>query len=898
MDSAATSTRRFRRRGGAKKNKNKKNPSSSAADHIAFDSASAPSTTSPSTLTAPPILSSAPTFVPAGTTLPPDLFSYLQKLSADLLSLPPDDPDTPDHASLLARNGLTTVTNYVAELSRDSTTARVLESLLPHAGAEGAIAVIDSLFSAAPFVALSTHVSASHVLQTALTTASSPPESLRVVIASMSQNDFLTIATDRHGSHVLRAALATLVGIPSDEPPHARLDDSVPAGTPYFHAASQPSAPVVNVLRSLSDTILQKPEVLVDLPYSPHGSASLQALLSAFSISDLSTSVSVIATSVASSTAVPELLQSQTGSRLLDRILLVGTDTAIHTHFSDANTLLTASQHPVANFPVQRFLSSLPTRAKLAAALSTLLPQFPTLLGEHAPRDGVVLALARATERVGDLRQQTTLSREVARAINATGADTKLLPLALALRGIASAKMWRSILESSTSPMEWELRHGALQTPRGLPRPAPVGVLLARTLLRLKGAAGQPVRDAMATLSARELVAMLIDPGLSRVLEPWLADGDAKRAEKIAMKILAALDSGREGRDEDAVLVAACAVPCAAMVIAQCVARLSADQRRRAMDRLAAQYDTIAHTGRGEIVLRKCRVEMYMRRNGDWEREESARETKERLFADILADEEVGGGDEGNGVQDTGKKGKRKMKAEDDGVCKNKKRARVDRAEQGNGSRIVDLNEVMDDATKDEREDQNAKGEESNLDLPSGVVYDAMPMDLDENGNGDKSSGDICGWDKTGLGAVMAAIESVAKGPAGAKQRKKERAKEKKMKKRETAGSKTKETIVADGNGGNTEKVGMQPSLHEDPTEEGKNRAGTKTKRKRKKTPQADVVSQSMDEGKTAVEGDAGSISTRKRREQPVSQLDVPSSTGKKSKKGKKAKKKKDETVN
>ena len=77
--------------------------------------------------------------------------------------------------------------------------------------------------------------------------------------------------------------------------------------------------------------------------------------------------------------------------------------------------------HPTLVCPALCFLLGLRHRAVHAAALSTLHDLVPSLLSAASPHEGVVLALARAAEVVGDGTQRQTLAYTVARAVGRNG---------------------------------------------------------------------------------------------------------------------------------------------------------------------------------------------------------------------------------------------------------------------------------------------------------------------------------------------------------------------------------------------------------------------------------------------------------------------------------------------
>lgn len=613
--------------------------------------------------------------------------------------------------SLLARNALSELAPRLLELSRHNLASRLLETLIPYAGAQASVNALNTMLEAGgrQFSSLATHTCASHLLQTLLVTSlpEAVPSLLPEVIASWQYDILVEVVSSPAGSHVFRAIVALLAGVVVDEPSSARLIDTVAPSMRYFDDGCFPRDDAAKkAVTSLADLLLEQPDRLPNFLFAPHPCAALQSLLTALAVLDPPTCNKLVEHAFNTS-AFHILVTHKCASRFVDRAILTcgSVFPVISKGFADDDTLVSYARHPIANFCTQRYLASLTRRADIAR-VSRVLEAFVSgeLLHIGSARQGVVLALLRAAEYCGDANSRSLLARAVARGVGAVGACARHLVSWLVLRQESLAKAWCSRLDEFGVAGLLVAHHGGsappvLRLPASLPRPSHLGTLIARTLMRFPGGGGQSARDSMASLSTVQLIALCADATGCRLVEQWVmgcaspGGVDTNRVEKVAMKVLGALggdENDGASAGSDGLLAAVCRNPSAGMVVVRCVGRASVSVRRKVLHMLAGLVNVLEGDRFGEVVIRKCRVRQFVKRNDMWEQTETGRERKQRLFSDIL---EVGSDDEGeskgdgndnsnsNDHGDSGKhslksKTKRKRDESDKSASKKKKKKR------------------------------------------------------------------------------------------------------------------------------------------------------------------------------------------------------------------------------
>lgn len=585
-----------------------------------------------------------------------DIQNYLLKLQDELESLDPGaeiarswhprgSEEVPP-SILLARNALKELSSHVNEVARDSSGSRVMEALMNYAkDVEVLVCVLEAILDCGPsrFIDLATHRTGSHTVETvvhALRTAS-PTEIVPVIgrlgttMNSWNDEEMAELVRNPSGSHVFRTCLAALAGLPDDEPREARLDDSDSGKIRSYIDKREIQVPEdwLQSISSIGVSILESKELSIQqMLWDPPSCTALQALLSALAVADKSMAQQIGEKALV--VGFDRLAQDGCGSRFLERLILVLGHEAVRSYTQ--GRLAEYAHHPKANFCLQRILLSLKGRGQVMSAWDELESSLPRLLGRGTAREGVVLALLRVTEVEGDENCRRRASRAVIKAIGAVGSNTAQLSGILAMGSQGMWERWRSAVKN-IEKKEFGLQGketDQLRAPNIGVSARLLGTLMARCLIRFRGGPGQAARDSMVTLSSSELLCLIADPVGSRLIEQWVADTSKERSSKNANRVLKAIqEQGETG------IPAVAKNAYGAMVLVKCISYLPPGQRKKAMDSLSSQFELLKKHHTGQIVIRKCRVEQYMRRSAQWEHEETARETRERLFFDIIEDD-------------------------------------------------------------------------------------------------------------------------------------------------------------------------------------------------------------------------------------------------------------------
>lgn len=653
--------KRFRKRGGAKKKKNKDKPSSN--NHSSSHPSNAPTSN----------------YIPGfqaetGVRIDHDLQAYLQKLESDLYSLDPtlqtaqsfnptstshDDDDVPP-VVLLCRNAIRDLMQRIHEISRDNSAARLLETLIrncqhPQLIAEALLAVLSC--GATPVAALVSHHCASHVFETLLRGACDAEPSLFMsalaqVVSNWSAEEIFDIFHSPSGSHVFRLIVATLAGLPEEEPREAKLHDSTPDKLLTYIDRYKSPVPdeCSQAVAKLATTLLDSDLSLPDLPWSATPCAALQSLTSGVAVADRSLAKKLVERTMHEN--FDDLIMDACGSRLIERAILCVGAGFVKSHFK--SRLVELGRHGKANFCVQRYLLSLRGRGAVMGAWDELEDEIAQFLGFGKAREGVVLSLLRLTEVEGDDNCRRRASRSVARACGATGSKAKMVAGMLAFGSEAVWKRWQTgVATAGFSKLGLTGCSGdVLRVPNSVPWPGLLGTLIARCIMRFQGGPGQGVRDSMAALTDEEIVALCGGPVGSRLVEQWIEDGSMQRGGKIARKVVKAMFKvGNNG------FLGVVRNSYGGMVVVKCASLVDSKTRSQMMEALASDFEELRRHSSGQIVVRKCRVEHYMRKGDMWKREESAKETRVRLFAEILED-----GEDGEDGEEDRKKKRKKSK--------------------------------------------------------------------------------------------------------------------------------------------------------------------------------------------------------------------------------------------
>lgn len=595
------------------------------------------------------------------TTLDADLFSYLQKIQADLNSMiedvrfQDDEDGEPTAAELLAQNALSEFESKMHEVAMDPVGSRVLENLFKVAKDETIIAnVLASLLSlgSGRVAVLSQHHLASHVLEALVTRVASLPRTVLAVHDAMTQLTKVLSAWDLEtlisvmgvvsGSRVLRVIFAALVGIPVEEPREAKLGDSEPRNLKsYVERLRKDTAEEWHAgISSCAELLLTDATQLEKLPWETASCTALQSLIAASTCIDRPLGKKLATAALGKQ--LSDLVFDRCGSRFVERVVTcLGAAVVWDEVQGHLGELIS---HASGNFVAQRVFLGLKGRAQVKSVWDEVEKLLPKMLGFASAREGVALTLVRAAEVEGGDALQRRASKSVANAIGAVGDKTKHLMGLLLTGSIDSWMHWRETIENGglngvgIRGKDSDFLH----TPREVARFGTVGMLIARSLLRYSGVAGQTARDSMASLTQLELVALCGDAVGSRLLEQWIAL-DSKNHNKFLLSLLSAKPSAVFGAAKS---------PYGAIILSRCVAGAPRNLQKQVMGALSAKIELLKAHRHGEVVVRKCRVEQFMHQEEEWFDSGSVFATRSRIFADILNDVH----DEGGSQKSEGKK--------------------------------------------------------------------------------------------------------------------------------------------------------------------------------------------------------------------------------------------------
>lgn len=685
--------RRFRRRGGAKKNKNK-NKIASETNVDSIPQLDAVDVDTPDQYSRNGRDFTTNSFSASlHSALDTDLSSYLEQLQRDLERVQREEADGGAYgedeteerpAMLLARNGLQSLRPQLHEVSMDSVGSRIIESLI-RAVSDDADTIAETLTSifnlgSRRVTALALHRCGSHVLQTLADIISvaninivrsglvmQAIEGICKVIDEWTVEEFSEVIYNPCGSHVFRSLIACISGLPVDEPKEQKLDDLMGSQrVPSYleHAVAVPEEWLETAGR-LSQKLIDSSskELLSNLIWHPASCAAYQSLLSAVTQYDRELAKELVSKSFNGCSVLDTCFDTH-GARYVERIVVCLGTSYVLPHLK--GNLARMSSDSKANYVVQRILLSLRGRGAVMSAWDELEPELPKMVAFGSSRDGVVLAMIRAAEIEGDEQVRRRAARSIAKTVGAVGSNARFLCGILITGTIDRWQRWREgVKDWAESGMGIQLNRKVeeeeecvLQLPGGMPGISLLGVLKARSLLRYPGGPGQVARDSMANLSSTEVLALSTHPTGSRLIEQWMsADEELGTNKAYQAHISYALELGESGIG----VAALSRNPYGAQILIKAVPRAPEHVRKLAMDALAARVASLRDHQFGRQVVRKCRVDEYIRRTNDWSATESARDKRHRLFSDILTVND----NSKDGLQMSCNDGKRRKKRKD-----------------------------------------------------------------------------------------------------------------------------------------------------------------------------------------------------------------------------------------
>lgn len=363
------------------------------------------------------------------------------------------------------------------------------------------------------------------------------------------------------------------------------------------------------------------------MAFDQYGSPALQAILAAaqrLKLGSLAQMLAAIfpADSEAECRAfVSKAAQSQTASHLLE-VALAAFDSAAFLAF------YSASIHP----EFARMLSGTPANFVLQNAVTACHneAQLKIVLGDLKPHLGQLVGLKRAGMLVRLAQWSADHKRQAEKAVLA------------AVYEAFHAK-------STTDKKGLFAKVARLQTDLDAAAPyAPLGCQLLSGIAAM--ADNKPFVDGLLDLDAAELERLALHGQGSRVLEAFLASGQL--SEKAVARLLKRL----QGR-----FAPIAADKCGSHVVEKLWQVARADLKPAIMSELAAAKRRLEETPHGRMVMRKCRVEDWERRQEGWVQEAAATERKRTYFADLLDAPKAAG----EQPEKTGKKRKAKKSTEE-----------------------------------------------------------------------------------------------------------------------------------------------------------------------------------------------------------------------------------------
>lgn len=652
VEEAKSKKRRFKPRGGTKKKPRKSEPAeadgSGSSSKRPENDGGGPRQFESSRKGRPaPLLSVTGS---ESTTLDRDLFTYLVRIQDELNSMAETDEkleyfhgvdetvndfdsDMLPPSVLIARNALSEIVPRLHEVAMDPAGSRIVESVLQYSfGGDVLIEAFNSVLSlgANRVLALAQHRCASHVLQGILNgigqmqvspALTNSMHKFGKVIQAWDYNSFKATMEEMSGSHVLRSVFAVLAGIPFDEPREAKIDDSNPTPiSPYFERSKK------NTLGEWHLGITHCAQLIVDadaadvqkMAWSTASCGALQSLVAATTVADRALSKKLV--KHVHGEQLSDLVFDRCGSRFVERaITCLG---AAIVWDKVKGHLCEMIDHPKGNFVVQRLFLGMKGRAQVKSAWDEVEEKVPGMVRLRSSREGVVLSMLRAAEAEGGEAMQRRASKCIAKAFGATRDNAKNFT-GIVLAGSVDA--WSS----------WRERIGKIgdnddvyESPLGVSGFKTINMLMARCLLRYPGAAGQVARDSMATLSPMELLVLSSDAVSSRLLEQWL-EIDPKNCVKVLEAVL---------RGDARSVMSAARSPYGTMLLSKCIPSVPRELQDRVMQILASKVNELKNHRFGTVVIRKCRVESYVRDKDAWYDEKAVLATRRRMFADILND--------------------------------------------------------------------------------------------------------------------------------------------------------------------------------------------------------------------------------------------------------------------
>ncbi|VTJ66274.1 Hypothetical predicted protein [Marmota monax] len=457
-------------------------------------------------------------------------------------------------------------------------------------------------------------------------------EELVLGLASEVCDDFLFYCGDTHGSFLVRTLLQVLGGTLL-ESERARPGGSKSSETQRVIAREckptdfeVPEA-FLNCLQNLSSCFLKDIAVFITDKISSFClQVALQVLhrkLPQFCAYLCNAVIGYLSTRSSSAAGSPLLLflRDQTSSRLLEQVLLVLEPPRLQSLFEDhfQGQLQILAAHPIANFPLQRFLDSISTPELLSPVFEELSPALEAVLAQGHP--GVVIALVGACRRVGAYQAQVLqLLLEAFHCAEPSSRQVACVPLFATLT--AYEVYYELTEEEGVVPAEHQVE---IATARTLGEVTVLGSLLLQHLLHFS-APGLILRS-LGSLTGPQLLALAQSPAGSHILDAILSSPSVTHKQR--RRVLQALKGqyvslacSRHGsRVLDAIWNGA-----------------ALRTRKEIAAELGEQNQELIRDPFGHHVARNVALTTFLKRREAWEQQQSAMAKRRRALNSVLED--------------------------------------------------------------------------------------------------------------------------------------------------------------------------------------------------------------------------------------------------------------------
>ncbi|XP_029807942.1 nucleolar protein 9 [Suricata suricatta] len=574
------------------------------------------------------------------------------------LSALKESPETGEERELMVHNVLKEVEAQALALATNRTGSEIMQELLGFSPLKPLCRVWATLRSNFRFVAC--HRCGVHVLQSALLQLprllgspaekeeedveeeedgedgkDGPVETLEELVLGLASevcDDFLFYCGDTHGSFVVRTLLQVLGGtlLESERARHQGSQSPEVQRAPAREGRPtdfEVPETFLNRLQDLSSCFLKDIAVFITDKISSFClQVALQILhrkLPQFCAQLCSAVIGYLSSRNPSADGSPLLLflRDQTSSRLLEQVLLVLEPLRLKSLFEDhfQGQLQTLAAHPIANFPLQRFLDAVTTPELLSPVFEELSPALEAVLAQGHP--GVVIALVGACRRVGAHQARVLqLLLEAFHCAEPSSRQAACVPLFATLT--AYEVYYGLVEEEGAVPTEHQVE---MAMAKALGEVTVLGSLLLQHLLHFSSP-GIILRS-LGALTGPQLLTLAQSPAGSHVLDAVLTSPSVMRKQRRrVLKTLkgqyVALACSRHGsRVLDAIWSGA-----------------ALGARKEIAAELGERNQELIRDPFGHHVARNVALTTFLKRREAWEQQQGAVAKRRRALNSILED--------------------------------------------------------------------------------------------------------------------------------------------------------------------------------------------------------------------------------------------------------------------